>query len=536
MVEGYDSGETSLLDSLGYVKKHLNYQSIVNEVDSIKSTCYRLGYIETKLQSLSRQNDTTFKAKLHLKDKFHTIYIYYDTSVLSENTLEAISVQSNDRYFEVQFKDIEAVMVYLNAEIAKRGYPFTKLKLTDIEVDQGTLKARLKIDRDDQKRTIDTIVIKGYERFPASFIKHYLKIKPEQTFDLALLKNKTEKLNNLRFANQIKPPEILFTEDATAIYLYVEKSKSNAFDGFLGFGTNEDDGKLEFDGFLNLVLSNNLNYGESFRLFYKSDENDQKTFEAGIAMPYLFKTPLGFDMQLHLFKRDSSFTNANQSYKLHYQINPKHNIYAGYKTLTSNNLLSNSMASISDFDANYVSLGYNFIDLRMNDVLFPTDAMITIESDFGKRKTPNVSESQSKFLVDAMNLIRINKRNSIYARFNGGAIQSNQYLENELLRFGGINSIRGFEENSLYANLYGLINTEYRYRLSNTIFAHSIIDVAYFENDIIDTKEKLFGFGVGFGLLTNSGLFRFVYANGKSENQGFKLSNSKVHLSLTTSF
>ena len=135
-----------------------------------------------------------------------------------------------------------------------------------------------------------------------------------------------------------------------------------------------------------------------------------------------------------------------------------------------------------------------------------------------------------------MNLIRINTRNSIYARFNAGAIQSNQYLENELLRFGGINSIRGFEENSLYANLYGLINTEYRYRLSNTIYAHSIIDVAYFENDIIDTKEKLFGFGVGFGLLTNSGLFRFVYANGKSEDQGFKLSNSKVHLSLTTSF
>jgi hemolysin activation/secretion protein len=104
------------------------------------------------------------------------------------------------------------------------------------------------------------------------------------------------------------------------------------------------------------------------------------------------------------------------------------------------------------------------------------------------------------------------------------------------MRFGGINSIRGFEENSLTANLFSVINTEFRYKVNNSLYVHSVIDGAYFENDLVDTKGKLFGFGFGFGLLTKSGLFKFNYSNGKTENQTFKLSDSKIHLSLTASF
>ena len=61
-------------------------------------------------------------------------------------------------------------------------------------------------------------------------------------------------------------------------------------------------------------------------------------------------------------------------------------------------------------------------------------------------------------------------------------------------------------------------------------------DAAYFENDITNTKNKLFGFGVGFGLLTKAGLFKLNYSSGKTENIPFKLSNSKIHVSLTATF
>jgi len=52
----------------------------------------------------------------------------------------------------------------------------------------------------------------------------------------------------------------------------------------------------------------------------------------------------------------------------------------------------------------------------------------------------------------------------------------------------------------------------------------------------LDIKSKLFGFGFGFGLLTNAGLFRLNYTSGKTEGQQFRLSDSKVHISLTARF
>ena len=143
------------------------------------------------------------------------------------------------------------------------------------------------------------------------------------------------------------------------------------------------------------------------------------------------------------------------------------------------------------------------------------------------------TQEQSLFALNTYNIFELNPKNSFYVQLVAQGINSDDYLTNELLRLGGINSIRGFEENSLFASLFGLVRTEYRYRLNSSIYVHSILDAAYLENQVTAAEEKLFGFGFGFGLLTRSGLLRFNYANGKSENQKFRLSNSKVHLSLS---
>jgi outer membrane translocation and assembly module TamA len=436
------------------------------------------------------------------------------------------------------FTDVENALNIINTKTSEQGFPFSKLKLTGIRVkNKNTLEAQLVIDTNEQKRTINNIIIKGYDKFPESYLKHYLKIKPSQTFSLDKIKNRTRQLQNLRFASELKPPEVLFSKDSTTLYLYLKKEQSNSFDGFLGFGSNEATNKIEFDGYLNLNLTNNLNFGESFRLLYKSDENDQKTFLTNLTLRYLFKSPIGIDISLNIFKKDSTFTTVNQSAKLHYQINAKHKIYSGFLFEESNNLLDNSsILTIADYKKNYFSLGYEFSKPQVNNLLFPINSYLYIETNFGNRKETTQSEKQSLLSLNAFKIFNLNDKNSLFIRTNSAVINSDSYFENELLRFGGINSIRGFEENSLFASLYGLINTEYRFQLNNTIYLHSVIDAAYFENKTLNLTQKLFSYGLGFGILTKSGLFRLNYANGKRENQQFKLSNSKVHISLTTIF
>ncbi|MBP0903421.1 POTRA domain-containing protein [Mariniflexile gromovii] len=535
-IDGENTMETTTIDSLNYFKKHENYTSIKNEVDSLQKSLYRIGYIENELKFIDRINDSSFAAKIHLKRKYNVIHIYYDKSIINPKLINAISNKVFDNYFSVPFSELENTLSYINSKISEEGYPFSKLYLSDIEIEKSNLKGNLIVASKNQKRVISDIIIKGYEKFPRSYLKHYLKIKPNQTFNLSVIKNKTQQLNNLRFASEIKPPEVLFSKDSTTLYLYLQKTKSNAFDGFLGFGTNEDTNQLQFDGYLNLNLTNNLNYGESFKLLYKSDENDQKTFETNLSLPYFFKSPVGLDLALRIFKKDSSFTTVNQTAKIHYQINAKHKVYTGILSTQSNNLLSQTTTSILDYKTTYYTFAYQFLKNQNYNLLFPVNSQLYVESNFGKRKQSNQQEKQTLLSLDAFKIFNLNYKNSIYLRINGSTLNSNTYFENELLRFGGINSIRGFEENSIYASLMSLLNAEYRYQLNNSIYIHTITDLAYFENKISNTKEKLFGFGFGFGILTKTGLLRFNYANGKTENNQFKLSNSKIHLSFTANF
>ena len=538
IIEGETELETTSIDSITYKKTHLDYASIKDEVQSIQNTFLKNGYLENDLKGINKINDTVFLARLHLKKKYQQLSIYYDPSILDKKLLQLISKDIYKNYFIIDIKNTDYALNFINSKISEKGYPFSRLYLSDITIKNHTnLEAKLIIESHEQKRTISNIVIKGYEKFPRSYLKHYIKIKPSQAFNLDAIKKKSEKFGDLRFVTEAKAPEILFSKDSTTLYLYLNKTKSNSFDGFLGFGTNDKTNKLDFNGYLDLNLTNNLNYGETFKLLYKGEQNEQKLFETNLTLPYLFKSPIGLDLALRIFNKDSSFITVNQSAKIHYQINPNQKVSTGILSVQSNNLLNiNTSPTIVDYKSNYFTLSYQYIKRQSLSTLFPIKTNVSIETNFGKRKQTSQTEQQSLITLDAYKIFNLDPKNSIFLRAQGTTLNSNSYLENELIRFGGINSLRGFEENSIYATLVGVLNTEYRYQLNNVVYIHTLTDAAYFENKTSNIREKLLGFGIGFGILTKSGLLKFNYANGKIENNPFKLSNSKIHLSLTANF
>ncbi|MCB0462239.1 MAG: hypothetical protein KDC81_06000 [Flavobacteriaceae bacterium] len=534
---GSNESETKIIDSLTYKNSFNNYKTLNEEVLLFNKRLQNIGYIENELVQTEKTNDSAYQTIFNLKQRFYTIYIYYDKNLIPDDLIKRVSTNFNDVYFVLPIPKIESSLEIINTELTNKGLPFAKFNLNNIEKKDATnLQADLFVDST-SKRTIDNIIVKGYEQFPKSYIKHFLKIKREQQFNLTNIKKKTERLNDLRFSNQTKSPEVLFTKDSTTLYLYLEKTKSNTFDGFLGFGTNESTNKIEFDGYLNLNLVNNLNYGEQFLIQYKSDENDQKTFDANLTLPYLFGLPLGTELGLNIFKKDSTFTTVNQEASVFYQLNSRHKLLAGINAVQSNNLLDeNTTTNISDYSSIFYKIRYIFNKPVLYDYLFPTDFIIDASLGTGKRTSDVLNEQQLETKLTISKILNLDEKNSFFIKANAKALFSDSYFVNELFRFGGINSIRGFEENSLLASHYGLINFEYRFRLNSSIYLHSITDAAYFKNKVIDAKEKLFGFGFGFGILTKAGLLKLNYANGKSENQNFKLSNSKIHLSLNAIF
>ncbi|MDW5287773.1 hypothetical protein [Formosa sp. PL04] len=536
-IHGNTDQETHIIDSLSYYSIHTDYKSVLNELNTLSKILNSEGYIAHTIKDTEKINDSTVISSLNLNKKYTYIYIRYNDAHLDAPILNSANITSDGNFIVLPFKDTETSLQRLNSKLAEQGLPFSTLKLENINIENDSVKADLKISEKTIERHIDKIIVKGYEKFPRKYIKYYAQIKTGDIFNMNEIIKKTKRLNKLPFTNLIRDAEVLFTKDSTTLYIYLEKQKSNNFDGYLGFTTNEDTNKLEFSGYLNMLLRNNLNYGESIKLVYESDENDQKTFNINIDAPYLFKSPIGTNVDLNIFKKDSSFTTVNQSIKLYYQINTEQKAYLGVTSVNSNKLIDDpSTLLVDDYKSTFFETKYNYIHLDEESLLFPIKTYGDITLGIGTRLYDDTKENQKQFDFELAHIFYLNEKNSIYSRFTAAGLQSNNYLENELLRFGGINSIRGFDENSLTANLYTVLNLEYRLQLNPTIYIHSITDFSYFENLLAGQKEKLIGLGVGFAVLTKAGLLKLNFANGKSENQTYTISNAKIHISLTTLF
>ena len=524
---GQTEKETKLIDSLGYTLKHSNAKSIIDENNAFTEKLTKNGFLENQLIENKKNNDSTFFFQYRLGTKTNFIHIY----IGAEN---AFLLDSKKDTLVLPFAESET---FLNSTLKKlevTGFSMAKVSLTNIQKKKGVLMADLNITLEKQ-RQLNDIVINGYDKFPEGHKKNIKRLYRNKVFNQQNLEKLYNDFEKFRFVKQTKYPEILFTTDSTKVYVYLEKAKSNTFDGYIGF-TNDEEKKLIFSGYVDLVLNNALNSGEKLSLYWKSDGQDQKTFNLGVELPYIFKSPLGLKAQLNIFKQDSTFQNTQTNIDLGYYFNYNTRLYLGYQSTESSDIQNVNTTSLNDFENSFVTSNFEFLNFKNDDFLFPEKTTINLKVGVGKRNSNLETNSQFFGNFNVKHNFYLNNKNIISLKSQNYYLQSESYIINELFRFGGINSIRGFNENSLQTNLFSSILTEYRYVLAPSIYVHSIIDYGYFQDKTSNVEDNLLGLGFGFGLLTKNGLFNIVYANGSTKEQTVKLSNSIVHISLKANF
>lgn len=530
---GQTTQEQRILDDFDVLGALEDITAVKNQLDWLQNQLYTKGYMALKILSLER-NDFEFTAHISVGAYYEAIAIFGRKDWLDLLTYDIQKNASGQFFIVVPISNLEQTLNELSNLFSAQSYTFATLQLQNIiPMDDNQLRADLVVDKG-IKRELQSIKILGYDKAPKSFIKHFLDIKTQTPFNLKDIQNQMALLDQLPFIQQKRPAEVLFTPDSTTVYMYLEKTQSNRFDGFLGFGSNETTGDLQFDGYLDLNLINNLNFGESLKLYYKSDEIDQKTLDITADLPYLFGSPISAQLNLNIFKKDSTFTTTQQALKLNYPFNDKQQLGLGMRLVSSNALKPANNVQVEDYNSQFYELNYHYIKRQAKDLLFPIQSKVEVSLAFGQRQSEQSSQQRHIRLL-GQHIFLLNSKNSIFLKLHLEQLQSERYLLNELLRFGGIRSIRGFQENSLFATQLAVLCSEYRYRLSSGLFVHSVIDAGYFQDSQND-EFRLYGFGLGFGLQTNGGLLRLTYANGKTQDTPFDLSNSKVHLSFTSTF
>ncbi|ESU20878.1 outer membrane protein [Flavobacterium cauense R2A-7] len=529
-LEGISSEETNIIDSIGYKKQHENAKSILAETDNFSVLLFKKGYLESQLLNQKKVNDSTFVFYYSVGKQTNFIHIYIGT--LSEEEKKLLEFNSDT--IKLQTSQVENFMNSNLAKLEQKGYSLSELQLVNHKKDGNRFSAALKL-KTEKKRNLNDIVIVGYTKFPEGIRRNIAKQYRKRAFNQENLKQLNSNFKSLPFVNQIKYPEILFTKDSTKVYVYLEKTRANRFDGFIGFA-NEENAGIRFNGYLDLLLNNALNTGEKVNLYWKSDGKKQTTFNIGAELPYIFKSPLGIKANLKIFKQDSTFQNTTTDLNLGYYFSYNSKVYLGYQSAESVDIQKSNNAFISSYSNSFWTTSYEFTDYNIDDFLFREKTSLFLKFGIGNRKSKIETNSQYFVQLNAHHNFYLNKKNSIAVKNQSFYLQSDNYIINELYRFGGINSIRGFSENSLQASLFSGIMAEYRYTLSPSMYVHTITDYGYFQDKSSNLKDNLLGLGFGFGMLTKNGLFNLIYANGSTGEQAIKLSNSIVHISFKTNF
>jgi hemolysin activation/secretion protein len=529
---GNSNEETKIIDSLNYQTKHKNVSSINDKVEGFLKKAYFIGYIEVKTFQLNKINDSTFQKKINLGQRIKKIIL----TIPDLETIGLLRLQKNT--IEIPYPEIETFLIQTIHLLEDNGYVFAKAKLKNIIRQQSLLLAELDIQKN-STRKINTIVIKKEEKskFPKGHLTQINRKYKNKLFNLKSLEQINSEFNRLNFVNQLKYPEFLVTQDTTKVFVYLEKKNSNTFDGFIGFSNNEN--RFTLNGYLDIQLENIINKGEQIQIFWKSDGNDQKTFKASLALPYLFNSPIGIQTDLQIFRQDSTFQNTKTTLGLNYRLKNNSEIKIGYNA-TQSSVIQNSNSNITGFNNNFITIGYENKDLFIRKNSFTPRFSFNALLGAGKRLIETESKPTKQIQIEIKNIIRleINTKNSFHVNNHNYYLSSKIYVENELHRFGGFKSVRGFRENSLSAFWSSAFITEYRHALTNKFYVHTIADLAYFKTNTLNVtrNNQLIGVGLGFGAQTKNGLLRIALASGALNSQRVKTENGILHLSYNINF
>ncbi|WAC03579.1 hypothetical protein N7U66_08960 [Lacinutrix neustonica] len=135
-INGTTEVETKTIDSLDYKKTHSDYASITQEVNILQKRLFRLGYIESKLTSKDKVNDSAIVFNFQLNIKYDTLHIYYNPKVISKKIINLITSKTFDDHFSIAFTEAERVLNFINTQITNEGYPFSKIKLSEIKTER----------------------------------------------------------------------------------------------------------------------------------------------------------------------------------------------------------------------------------------------------------------------------------------------------------------------------------------------------------------------------------------------------------------
>jgi len=523
-----------------------------NELININTQLASRSFLTNSIDSIL-VDSSNFVAYFHLGKQYK--WTSLRTQTIDEGVLSKIGFRDklyNNKPFNQ--KQLHNFYEKVIAFYENNGYPFASIRLDSVVVENNALSGLVHIEKNNLYK-IDSVVIKGTATVSDQYIKNYIRIKENDLYNESTVRKMSTRIKELPFIVEVQPPKIYFNEKNAKIVMLLKKKNASRFNGILGIVPDEN-GKVRLNGDVKLNLINPFKKGEEIGFNWRAIQNNAQDLKLNLVYPFLLNSPFGLDYNFNLYKKDSTYIDIFNKIGVRYILKGNNYFSLFYHNKTSNLLTQTGFAtltvlpSFADISTQLYGIGvYNAnLDYRLN----PRKGYeIDIKGSLGNKKIRKNAQINEQ-LYDGLNLnstlytlnsdlalyIPLRKRSVIKLRAQTGYTFNENLFDNELLRIGGLKTLRGVDEEAIFASFYSIQTLEYRFLLEQNSFLYLFTDAAYYEKNTKDNflSDRPYSFGLGMSFETNAGIFSVSYAIGKQFDNPVQFRSAKIHFGFISFF
>ena len=443
------------------------------------------------------------------------------------------------------------------------GYPFASVYLDSVQIINENISALLKVDKAVLYH-LDSIRIIGNFKIGKKFLQQYLDIENGSLYNKQILTNVDKKIKELPYATLLQPSDITMLGSGSILNIYANEKKNSQVNFLIGLlpATIATD-KLQLTGDVNLNLNNVFARGENILLKWQLLQPKSPRLNLGFSQPYLFNSPFGFNFLFNLFKKDSSFLQLDAQVGTGFQLknNQKGNLFIQFQNSSllagavDTNVIKFQKKLPQNIDVKAINAGLEYSFNRTDYILNPRrGSILNLKTILGiKNIKPNndilnIKEAGFDYasLYDSIkpktyqlrlqstfaHFIKTGKLSTLKLESDAGIYYSPVIFRNELFQIGGYKLLRGFDEESIYANRYAIFTVEFRQLLSLNSYLYTFVDAGLVQNkwQQQNSNNQFVSMGLGISFETKAGLLNLGLAAGKRNDIKFNIRQAaKIH-------
>lgn len=522
---------------------------------------FREGYLAASVDSIATDKFLT-RAWVYLGDQYSWGELMVDSNLvmLSGTTYAKSLIKPGTILNAVSLQEAREKALTL---LENNGYPFAEIRIDSSYFLNNSLYGRLRVKRGPLYH-IDSLRVEGKIRISKNFLHRYLSIGKGDMYRKSSLQDISRRLSMLGYLKEAKPWQLDMLGSGSTLNLFLEQQRSSRFNLLAGLmpANQQIGGKALLTGEAELDLKNGFGSGEELSVLWQQIQVKSPRLKLAFNKPYMFNSQAGFDFKFDLLRKDSSFLNLQARLGLQYVKDPANVLKIFFQQNNSSlinidtNLIRRSQRLPEMLDLRSSNIGLEWQVNKTDNFLNPRKGLeLGISFSGGIRKIirnsslvqgslsklyENIDLRTTQFRVSTRinKYNRIGRQSTIKTGIQGGWLEGKSLLLNELFQLGGIKTLRGFDEEFLYASRYWIGTLEYRYLMNAGSYLYTFGDIARIVRPIATRQTATNYAGVGFGisLSTGSGQLNLAYAAGKNNDLPFNFRESKLHFGFVSLF